>query len=89
MKSQHTVKVIGTKSHEALWAEIASQHKEQTPPTGSITVADFSKTYGLTPRQAEHALRSRAMTGELESGIFNRMVGGRLRAISYFWRAGE
>jgi hypothetical protein len=87
MKSLHTVKVIGTKNHGALWASIASGIKEETPPEGSISVADFSKTYGVTIRQAEHALRRREQAGELKSGKFKQSISGALRSVLFYWGA--
>ena len=87
MKSRHTVQVIGTKSHEAIWGEIARAAKVETPPAGSITAADFAKTYGFTHRQAETALRKSVDSGKLNMGKFRSPTPTGLREMNFYWEA--
>jgi hypothetical protein len=87
MKSTHTIKVIGTKSHDAIWGEIARECKVETPPAGSITAADFAKTYGLTLSEGDGALRRRVKRGELQTGMFKQRLPVGLRSVRFYWRA--
>jgi hypothetical protein len=65
MSEQGTTVTIGTKSIDAMWAEIDAFSKTDTPPEGSRTCAQLADAWGLSRQAAEYRARSMVRAGRL------------------------
>lgn len=87
MKSTHTVKVIGTKSHSSLLAECLREAAEDEIPEGAVCVYDLiAADNTLTRSKADGILRRKEQAGKLRSVKCRRRHGGKMRSVTYYLR---
>ena len=86
MKTEGTLRTIGTKTIGQMWAEIDTEQNPPPPPEDSRTVRKLAERWGCSTESAEHRVRTLVTHGKLkEVGTFTiRDSRGTLRKAMHY-----
>ena len=84
MSTKSSTVTIGKKTMEAIWAEIASDVIEQTPPPGAISAGEFCERYGCSVDTANGKLVRLTKAGKLTATPYRVRLHGKLRTVFYY-----
>ena len=85
MSEQGTTVTVGTKSLDAMWAEIDQQAYVETPPPGARIVADLAEKWGLSRQAAESRAKAFVRQGVLTAKTYRiHDCNGHVREITHY-----
>ena len=75
---------IGSKSFDAMWANLANRHQEETPPAGSMSAAQFAEKCKIPLEAARNRLNRHRRAGEVTSRLYRIRIGQCVREVMYY-----
>jgi hypothetical protein len=84
MSTKSSTVTIGKKSMDAIWAEVAADVIEQTPPPGAISASGFAAKYGCSIDMANSKLSRLSKAGKLTAKSYRVRIDHRLRNVIHY-----